>query len=102
MKMDGGGPPPESNHSVSPPTRDQVARPLELSIKYGGCPLTPTSQLNHLNFIATEKRTLQNSPVQSALSTSVRDCDSSVSQDQTGESEGLWEERGEGQESPDR
>lgn len=75
---------------------------MELSIKYGWGPLTPASQLNHLNFISTEKITLQNSPLQSALSTSVRDCDSSVSQDHTGDSEGLWEERGEGQESPDR
>lgn len=53
VKMDDGGTPPGSNHSLCPPALVHPARPPRSSIKYGWGPSVPTSQLNHLNLVST-------------------------------------------------
>lgn len=93
VKMDDGGTPPGSNHSLCPPALVHPARPPRSSIKYGWGPSVPTSQLNHLNLVPTH--TQKNSAKLSSPERSVHfgECGLTVCQSQTDEPKGFWEER---------
>ena len=57
MKVDDGGSPPESSHSISSHT-DQTALKT-----YGRGPSVPTSQLSRLNLISTQRGDFPDSTV---------------------------------------